>query len=197
MGIWVYDTIAFKPVDLLTKHNAPVKFVLITPDGKTLVSVDNRGIIHLWETYTRTHIRQIKNTRSKQSIAISPDGQTLATGDSNISINLWDMNTDEHKLKIDSYQVAKSHIFSLAFSPTVFTLASGTGPSGTGRNCNINLFDSVTGEYIKSLEGHTFIVSSLAYSPNGSKLVSGSPDNTVRFWDPETAEQINIFRPWQ
>ena len=36
------------------------------------------------------------------------------------------------------------------------------------------------------LEGHTDIVRSVAFSPNGKKLASVSVDKTVRFWDVET-----------
>jgi WD40 repeat protein len=36
---------------------------------------------------------------------------------------------------------------------------------------------------IHSFRGHTGLVSSLAFSPDGSRLVSGSRDTTVKVWD--------------
>jgi WD40 repeat protein len=33
------------------------------------------------------------------------------------------------------------------------------------------------------LEGHTDMISSVAFSPDGSQIISGSWDNTVRVWD--------------
>ena len=51
----------------------------------------------------------------------------------------------------------------------------------------IRLWDAETGAPVgKPLEGHSSYVSSVAYSPNGRHIISGSWDKTIRIWDAES-----------
>ena len=44
------------------------------------------------------------------------------------------------------------------------------------------LWDVITGELLDRLEGHTKTVLSLAFSPDGQLLATGSEDETIRLW---------------
>ena len=46
------------------------------------------------------------------------------------------------------------------------------------------------GQVLKVLEGHTNWVTAVAISVDGSKIVSGSSDSTVRVWSMATGEVI-------
>ena len=50
----------------------------------------------------------------------------------------------------------------------------------------MRLWDAVTGAVKATLTGHTLSVSSVAFSPNGLTVASGSVDETVRLWDAVT-----------
>ncbi len=41
--------------------------------------------------------------------------------------------------------------------------------------------------------GHSLAISSVAFSPNGRTLVSGSEDNTLRLWDVATGKELRVF----
>ncbi|KAE9384646.1 WD40 repeat-like protein, partial [Gymnopus androsaceus JB14] len=47
----------------------------------------------------------------------------------------------------------------------------------------VRIWDAGTGDLHHTLEGHTSLVYSVAFSPDGSQIVSGSWDDTVRIWD--------------
>src|SRR6266576_4641246 len=38
--------------------------------------------------------------------------------------------------------------------------------------------------------GHSYVISSVAFSPDGKRIVSGSYDDTIRLWDAETGEAL-------
>ncbi|KAG2066771.1 hypothetical protein BDR04DRAFT_1029199, partial [Suillus decipiens] len=53
----------------------------------------------------------------------------------------------------------------------------------------VRLWDAGTGEPVgKPLQGHTEPVNSVSFLPDGTRIVTGSQDGTVRFWDMGTRQ---------
>ena len=50
-----------------------------------------------------------------------------------------------------------------------------------------------TGQLIRTFEGHSHCVSSVAVSGDGKRVVSGSFDGTLKLWNPATGELIRTF----
>ena len=50
------------------------------------------------------------------------------------------------------------------------------------------------------MTGHSNWVNSVAYSPDGKHIVSGSADQTVKVWDSQTGKEVNVpfcHRPYR
>ncbi len=77
--------------------------------------------------------------------------------------------------------------WAIAFAPDGKRVAAGQ------YRREIRLFDPQTGDYDVELLGHNVSVTGVAFSDDGSRLVSRSLDETIRVWDLQRAEQIGVF----
>jgi RNA polymerase sigma factor (sigma-70 family) len=135
------------------------------------------------------------------SLEFSPDGHLLATGTIG-TIYLCEPITGQvvrvfEKLQ-ESVTTPSGHKFpnmitGLAFSADGKSLLSGA------YDAKLRLWETATGKQRLVLEGHEISIQSVAISPNGKYLASGSGsiwdhhDNTVRLWDAATGKELRRF----
>ena len=65
-------------------------------------------------------------------------------------------------------------------------------PSTGGGNSGTEV-DYTKFKCLKTLEGHSYDVNSVAYSPDSTKIISGSGDNTIKIWDANTGECLKTL----
>ena len=56
-----------------------------------------------------------------------------------------------------------------------------------------SLMAAPTGKPLHKIRGHNGTVRSLAFSPNGKILVSGSTDETIRVWDAQSSDNLHTL----
>ena len=122
-----------------------------------------------------------KKDKRTYSITVSPCGNIIATGLYG-EIRLWNI---EEPISLDTIPQPKDSIkpYAIAFSLCGRYIASGTWWQRGMKEMAIRLWDVSTGENIRTFWGHTTDVQSIAFSPDGTILASGSYDGTILLWD--------------
>ena len=90
----------------------------------------------------------------------------------------------------DRWEACSRTIF-LQDKPSAFAYRGNT--IAVGSKSNVELLDAITGVRTLALHGHTDKILSIAFSPDGTLLVSRSEDNTVKLWDIQTGGVIRTF----
>ncbi|NLX96015.1 MAG: hypothetical protein GXY83_07555 [Rhodopirellula sp.] len=137
------------------------------------------------------------------AIALRPDGRHVALAACTGSVKVWDAASGKEVYTLQTHSALKpigtegNHrqfflpmsMTRLAYSPDSRQMAT----SSDAVNAIIKLWDAENGNPLAALEGHTSLVTALAFSSDGKRLVSGSQDKTVRIWDVRSAKELIRF----
>src|SRR5262249_48840874 len=119
------------------------------------------------------------------SVGLSPDGRWLAYSDQEAGVVLVDVpaGREAGRVKPDAYYQnpsARSELRDvLAFSPDGKTVAW----SGVESTADVFLIDVEARQVRRRLAGDSQPVQQLAFSPDGSRLLSAGPDGSALIWD--------------
>ncbi len=165
-------------------HGTWLTCVCFSSDDQWLGTADSDGVVRLWDVATGKLVWEKPKGTGRQ-LAFSPKGKMLAIGGYySPQITLWDLERGAvvHELP----QNARS----LEFSKDGSMLAA------AGRDRVVRLWDPLTGQLIRSFQGHEAELYAVAISPDGRLLASGgghgggSQHNEIRLWDISSGEQV-------
>jgi WD40 repeat protein len=182
-------------------HSPTVTALAFSPNGETLAAGAGdrstgsaRGEVRLWDVLTGkwkadllSHIQHLESwpQGTAWSLAYSPDGQILAIGTGAQNAVLWDIAAG----RVRGYLRQGTGVRALAFSPDGWSLATACGYI-------VKIWDLTTSSERLELRGHHGWIWSLAYSPDGRLLTTGSSDQTTRLWDVASGRELASY-DWQ
>jgi WD40 repeat protein/serine/threonine protein kinase len=196
-------------------HTAPVICVAFSPDSTRLVSCSNLpsnisfgpgakdpgepGEVVVWDANSGQELLTLKgHRRFVNSVAFSPDGKRLATLSRDNTVKVWDAQTGR---EIHTLKVLAAVNGCVAFSPDGRRLVSSshTPPLVAAPSPHVleaKVWDVQTGGELFSLKGLSGAVTSVAFSPDGKRLITGSGGfgapslGEVKVWDALTGQEL-------
>lgn len=165
-------------------HVNPVMVLDISPDGKTLVSGDGKGVLKFWNIADRTLQRTMTLNISEalRSIAFSWTKNLFATGGESQKVRLWDLQTGDDKGTVTE---DRGYVAALAFSPDGRYLASANFKT-------VWLWDLSKENSPRAQSENSGVVKSLAFSPDGQMLASGGEGDSLVLWHLSSDERRSL-----
>lgn len=147
-------------------------------DGLSIVDIEKPNV---FQSIGGGHLDEIGYCRTENfnNILLSPDGN---------DIFLYNISNRIKEPVICSSCSTPKRIYTDA-NAKIYAIVGNDRISGGKRQFVIDLFDS---DYKKlfSCIGHSWTVTSIAFSPDGTRMVSISNDNTVRVWNTYNGDEI-------
>lgn len=148
------------------------------PGSPQLATAHADGAVSLWNVSAPSLAGRWRAASvSLTSLAASRDGKLLATGGENGSLSLWNLAVEPAK---DLAGTNGSPIRVAALSPSGSLLAIAGLSNGKPAVFVRNLEN---GQITHTLLGHEKPIHAVSFSPDNTKLVTGSEDQTVRLWN--------------
>lgn len=156
-----------------------------SPDGKQiLTALWERSIIIInYETLQKEVLGH--SNKEITCASFSPSGDRILSASVDNCFVIWDINTGNRILDGEGYRAA--------FSPDGRHVVS-VSKNDNDRTNNIIIWNAWTGKKEATLPGHNNFVNSIAYSPNGKRILSASNDKTIKIWNVRTGELLQTIR---
>ncbi|MGH7540363.1 MAG: WD40 repeat domain-containing protein, partial [Gemmatimonadota bacterium] len=166
-----------------------------SPDGRFVAAAMANGDTHLLDATSGAVLRTLEgHTASAWTPVFAANGRRLATASSDGTARIWDVATGEQLLLMpDSGQ----GVAAAAWSPDeeLLAISSWARTPERGVYATLNVYDSRTVQRLRHIEHGAYPIASLTWSADGTRLIGGTWDGNLMFWDTRTWAEPQVLRP--
>lgn len=171
---------AFPEAIATLQHDGAVMRVVVSPDGRYILSVGKDHSVRLW---TRSDGRLVAtlqgHTAEVDDAVFSRDGQQILTASQDHTARLWSL---DGKLKAVLAATGVADVYNRPVNPRAAFSPDGTKAVSAGWDKFARIWDTSNGRLLFQLQGHTDNVTDAEFSPDGNYIVTASLDHTACIW---------------
>jgi len=159
---------------ILEGHTGQIYSVTINPEGTHAITCSVDKSLRVWDIANGKQVQTLEDLVSGVwSVSYSPNGKKIGIGlhDNRIQIR----NASDLKLIAEIKRDAIGWVHSVRFNHDGTRIASCSESSGW-------VWAATDGRQLLELKGHSDEVTCIDFSPDGSRIMTGSGDNTARLW---------------
>ncbi|MFJ1756639.1 NB-ARC domain-containing protein [Kitasatospora sp. NPDC088134] len=156
-------------------HTGWVFAVALTQDGTLLASAGDDGAIRLWHPRSGEVVGVLAgHDRRVRGLAFAPTGKHLVSVAEDGRARVWDV---ERQTLSHSLSTCGTPLWTVSVNDTATVVAT------AGEDEFVRLYDLASGALLDEKAAHRDWVRSVAFSPSGTLLASGSGDRSVALWN--------------
>jgi hypothetical protein len=178
--IKLWDIESGKEIKTLEGHNGPVFELAFRHDGQILASCSGDRTLKLWSVPGGERLDTLKeSTKELYTLAFSPDGKRIAAAGGDNRIRVWEVSPDGKEGTNPLLRSQFAHeqaVLRIAWSSDGSTIVS------TGEERLIKIWNADKMSIRDTLEPQPDWTSGLAVNRDGSQLVAGRLDGSVRLY---------------
>jgi WD40 repeat protein/TPR repeat protein len=176
----LWDAASGEALHIMEGHEDSVIRAQFDPAGKRILTSSGDTTARLWMAATGVQLRALTgHSRPVNAADFSPDGITVVTASSDNTARLWSADSGEmlHVLKGHEKDVTTTEQGQMTIA------LNELGKRMTGND-----------NFEKSAEESEGQLTTAAFSPDGTRLVTASTDGTARLWDSATGKTLAVLR---
>ncbi len=165
---------------VLEGHTGSVFGVVVTPDGKTVVSASADKTLKVWDLETGgCHATFQGHTKFVGNVVVTPDGKTVVSASEDKTLKVWDLATGHCRVTFEGHA---------GFARGMVVTPDGKTVVSASADQTLKVWDLETGECRATFQGHSLGLWNVVITPDGKTVVSASSDKTLKVWDLETGQ---------
>ena len=162
---------------ILKSHSGAVVSLAISPDGRELLSASENWTLRLWDLETSRVTRVFEGHLGiVRDLAFAAGGRVIVSVSDDRTLRVWDVEAR-------SSRVFRGHTLAVQ---GVAATADGTVAATVSEDSSVRLWNLVREESRALYRGRDHQLSAVALTPDGSKVVFGAGDWTLRAIDVAT-----------